>query len=85
MHLVLFLHRRIDQLESSNDSEIATLPIAQAHSTGMGMRSISQGSLDMTSRLTSMRPHAIEPRAISPDEDVCGSIMLDQCAHAIGS
>ena len=57
--------RRIEQLESSNENEVATLPLTQ--SRGMGLRSVSHGSLDTTATLAALHPH---PRANSPDEEV---------------
>ena len=49
--------RRIEQLESSNDSEVATLPLSQSH--GIGTRSISHGSLDGTNSMATL--HAPPP------------------------
>ena len=62
--------RRIEQLESSNDSEVATLPLSQSH--GMGTRSISHGSLDGTTSMATLHAPPPHLRAVSPEDEVKG-------------
>ena len=63
-------YRRIEQLESSNDDEVATLPVS--HSRGMGMRSISHGSLDGTTAIAALHAPPLL-RAASPDVEAVTS------------